>query len=140
MDIKERVDYSTRKYESNNPLDIAEALGIQVIVENLGTIQGYYNKYCRIQQIHINDGLEEHLHKFVAAHELGHAIMHPKVNTPFLRSCTFLSVEKLEIEANKFAMNLLLPDETILEHWDYTIDQWSMYYGLPREIIELRFK
>jgi Zn-dependent peptidase ImmA (M78 family) len=65
--------------------------------------------------------------------------MHPDCNTPFLQS-TFYSVDKLEIQANKFAAELIIQDIELMEHWDYTIAQWAAFYGLPREIIELRLK
>ena len=73
------------------------------------------------------------------AHEIGHLIMHPKHNAPFLQS-TFFSMDRYEIEANKFAVELLITDADLEEHWEYTIDEWAMYCGLPREIIELRFR
>lgn len=73
------------------------------------------------------------------SHEIGHSIMHPNSNTPFLQS-TLLSVDKLEIQANTFAVELLIPDVELLEHCNYTIDQLAMLYGLPRNIMELRLK
>lgn len=54
-----------------------------------------------------------------AAHELGHAIMHPDANTPFLRKCTGLLISKMEIEANKFAAELLIDDEVFLEFQEF---------------------
>ena len=65
--------------------------------------------------------------------------MHKQSSAPFLQS-TFLSLDKMEIEANKFAAELVIPDEEIMEHWEYTIDEWAMFYGLPREVVELRFR
>ena len=53
---------------------------------------------------------------------------------------TFFSANRLEIEANRFAIELLMSDEDIQEHWEYTLNEWSMFYGLPPEIIELRFR
>ena len=73
------------------------------------------------------------------SHEIGHAILHKQSSAPFLQS-TFLSVDKMEREANKFAVELIITDEDLQEHWEYTIDEWAMYYGLPREIIEFRFR
>ena len=71
---------------------------------------------------------------------MGHAILHPNASTPFLRSKTFLSVDKLETEANTFAVNLLIPDETILENLNYTTDQLSRLLGYNRKLIELRLE
>ena len=93
-----------------------------------------------MKQIHINQTLDEYNAKFTCAHELGHAILHPNASTPFLRSKTFLSVDKLEIEANIFAVNLLIPDETIMENNNFTTEQLSKLLGYNQELIELRMK
>lgn len=137
MDIKKIVERLCYMHRTNSPYDLAKCLDIHIKFDNLGTIQGYYHQMCKIKHIIINNQLPEHLRKFVLAHELGHSVMHPKCNTPFLQS-TFFSVDKLEVQANKFAAELIIQDIDLMEHWDYTLDQWAMYYGLPREIIELR--
>ena len=130
----------TKKYNTSDPFELADALKISVFFEELGTINGYYNKPLRMKQIHINQNLSERDAKFTCAHELGHAILHPNASTPFLRSKTFLSVDKLETEANTFAVNLLIPDETILENLNYTTDQLSRLLGYNRKLIELRLE
>lgn len=109
-------------------------------MEDLGAINGYYNKQLRIKQIHINYNLPEHLQALTCSHELGHALLHPNSNTPFLRSSTFFSVDRMEIEANKFAMELLLPDDILIEYQEYTTGELSRITGYSKELIELRFK
>ena len=99
MDIKQKAISLANKYETINPLEIAECMGIQIIKEDLGGIYGFYNKCFRIKQIHINHTLPEHLQLFTAGHELGHAVLHPNTNTPFLRKHTYFSVDRLETEA-----------------------------------------
>ena len=101
------------KYKTNNPQEIAQELGIIILFEPLGEINGYYNTAFRQKFIHINNTLVEAKQKFTIAHELGHALLHPKANTPFLRDNTLFSINKLEIEANKFAVDLLITDEAI---------------------------
>ena len=69
--------------------------------------------------------------------------MHPKANTPFLLANTYQSVDKLEIEANKFAVEFLITDETLyeyLKYQEYTLDQLSRLLGYQKELIELRLK
>lgn len=140
LDIKKKVNQLIRKFGTNNPYDIARELNISVTFEELGSIYGYYNSPLRMKQIHINQNLPEHLKKFTCAHELGHAIMHPKSNTPFLKNNTFLSVQKMEIEANKFATELLIPDELLLEYQEFTTEQLSRVLGYNEELIKLRLK
>ncbi|MFR1308421.1 MAG: ImmA/IrrE family metallo-endopeptidase [Gallintestinimicrobium sp.] len=74
------------------------------------------------------------------AHELGHAILHRKENCYFIRNKTLLLNSKNEIEANKFAMELLISDEVLLEYQDCTIDQVARATGYQNNLIELRMK
>ena len=136
MDIEKIV----KKYNSRNPFRIAKEMNIKVIYEPLGDINGYFTTVLREKQIHINSDIPEQKQLFTAAHELGHALLHPKENTPFLRGNTFFSVSKLENEANRFAIHLLISDEDLIEFRDLTIDQIGSIYGLDYRIMELRFK
>lgn len=137
MDIVQKI---TRKYNTRNPFELAAELNIIVLYENLGSINGYYNRAYRQKFIHINENIPVHLQEFVAAHELGHAILHPNSCTPFLRNSTLLSVDKLEIEANTFAVHLLIPDEELEEYYQYTLSQIACVYGYNEKLIELRVK
>ena len=140
MDIKNTVQSICKKYKTQDPYELVRSMGIILQYgEKMDTVRGFYLYANRIKLICVGNNLPYYMEKFVISHELGHAILHGKSSAPFLQS-TFLSTDRLEIEANKFATELVIPDETIFEHWDYTVDQWSMFYGLPREIIELRFK
>ena len=126
------------KYQTNNPQEIAQELGIIVLFEPLGDINGYYNTAFRQKLIHININLTERKQQFTIAHELGHALLHPKANTPFLREKTLFSINKLEIEANKFAVDLLITDEAIAEVKHLTLDQMANYFGINKNLMKLR--
>ena len=143
MDIHNEVAYLKRYYKTENPFDIIRAKKILLLSEELGLIRGYYNLVLRQKQIHLNCNLEGTQRIFTATHELGHAIMHPKANTPFLLANTYQSVDRLEIEANKFAVEFLITDETLYEHFkyqEYTIEQVARVLGYKKELIELRLK
>lgn len=140
MNIQDTISQLIRKYNTNDPFELANAMNIAIFYEDLGSINGYYNKPLRMKQIHINNSLDERMKKFTCAHELGHAILHPSASTPFLKAKTFLSVDKLEIEANTFAANLLIPDEIIIENNCLTSDQLSRLLGYEKALIELRLK
>ncbi len=127
-----------KKHMSRNPIEIADNLGIIILYEPLGNINGYYSAAFRQKFIHINRDLPEHKIKFTAAHELGHAILHPKLNTLFLKEKTYMSVNKFEIQANKFAINLLISDEQLDEHEGLTTEQIARFYGYNKSLIQLR--
>lgn len=138
MDIKQKAISLANKYETINPLEIAECMGIQIIKEDLGGIYGFYSKCFRIKQIHINHSLPEHLQLFTAGHELGHAILHPNTNTPFLRKHTYFSVDRLESEANKFAIELIIPDTKLNEYKNFTLEQLERVFGYNSELLKLK--
>ena len=143
LDIHNEVAYLKRYYKTENPFDIIRAKKILLLSEELGLIRGYYNLVLRQKQIHLNCNLEGTQRIFTATHELGHAIMHPKANTPFLLANTYQSVDRLEIEANKFAVEFLITDETLYEYFkyqEYTIEQVARALGYQKELIELRLK
>lgn len=143
MDIRREVAYLKRYYKTDDPFDVIRAKNILLLYEELGLINGYYNFVLRQKQIHINYNLKGTQQIFTATHELGHAVMHPKANTPFLLANTYQSVDKLEIEANKFAVEFLIADNILyeyLKYQEYTIEQVARLLGYQKELIELRLK
>lgn len=131
------VESIVEKHGTRNPIRIAADMGIKIIYEPLGMINGYFTTMCRQKQIHINSELDERRMLFTMAHELGHAVLHPNENTPFLKS-TLLSVNKLEKEANLFAVKLMISNEDLDMFKENTTQQLACIYGLPEELIELR--
>ncbi|HDR8151905.1 ImmA/IrrE family metallo-endopeptidase [Bacillus cereus ATCC 10876] len=133
MDIKEYTRKIVEKHTTTNPFEIAKRKNIIVLFEDLGNTLGFYNTYKRIKFIHINNRIDEITQRFVCAHELGHALLHPKANTPFLRNKTLFSVDRLEIEANTFAVELLLTDEMISAYEDthLSLQEVAEIYGVP---------
>ena len=138
MKYKEVAEKLCKKYQTRDPFEIAERLGIQVFYGHYGTIRGYYNKISQQRMIHINAALDGPQQAVVCAHKLGHAIFHPNTNTPFLRANTFLSVSKLELEANKFAVDLLWSDDDLRECQLWTIPQIASLLGISEELAEYR--
>ncbi|WJE51144.1 ImmA/IrrE family metallo-endopeptidase [Bacillus cereus] len=112
--IRDLVKQLCKKYNTNNPYELADYLKIHVLNWDLHEeINGFYKYEKRNRFIVINSNLSSSMQKTVCAHELGHAILHTHANTPFLRKNTFFSVDKLEIEANTFAALLLIDKKTI---------------------------
>ncbi|EJR11178.1 ImmA/IrrE family metallo-endopeptidase [Bacillus cereus] len=140
MDIKEYVLYIVEKHQTTNPFEIASRKDISVMFENLGNTLGFYSTYKRMKFIHINNQIDEITQRFVCAHELGHALLHPKANTPFLRNQTLFSVDRLEVEANTFAVELLLSDDMIsdYENTNLSIQEVAEIHGIPKSFARLK--
>lgn len=138
-DIKEIVAQYKRKFGTNDPFEIADYLGVLYQIGNLN-FEGCYMFLKNHRYIFLNQGLPEHEMRLVMAHELGHAILHRKENCYFIKSKTLLLNSKNEIEANKFAMELLIDDSLLKENKDLTIEQLSKLFGYDEKLIELRMK
>ncbi|WP_223068487.1 ImmA/IrrE family metallo-endopeptidase [Paenibacillus caui] len=109
MDEERLIKKLIRAHGTNDPLRIAQQRNILVLYERLGkNIWGYFSNANRIPIIHINENLNRFDRLFTAAHELGHCLLHSKINTPFLRKNTLISVDRIEQEANRFALKLLI--------------------------------
>lgn len=107
MDIQKIVYNLIKKYGTDDPFELADSMNISIFYEELGTINGYYNKPLRMKQIHINANLDDNMQKFTCAHELGHAILHPNASTPFLRSKTLFSINKMETKRTHSPLSYL---------------------------------
>ncbi|KFZ43036.1 ImmA/IrrE family metallo-endopeptidase [Anoxybacillus flavithermus] len=138
--IKQIVEKLVKKHGTNNPFEIASQKGIVLLFEQLGGIYGYHHSFKRINIIHINSELDESMQRFVCAHELGHAVLHPELSTSFLRKNTLFCMDKVEREANEFAVELLLPDDCIYTYrnTDMTIYEVATTYGIPKEVVHLK--
>lgn len=137
MWIKEKITQLKERYKTDCPYQLAEQLKIQIMQHNLHhEINGYYKYDRRNQYIVINSNLDDYMQRVVCAHELGHAVLHKHTNTPFMRKSTFLSVDKIETEANRFAAELLIEDKVLYECETY--QQLASIHNVPVELIRLK--
>jgi Zn-dependent peptidase ImmA (M78 family) len=129
------------RYKTTDPYKLASFLNINVVHWNLHEeINGFYKYDKRNKYIFVNSNLRDEMQRFVCSHELGHAVLHPRANTPFLRQSTLYSIDKIEIEANTFAVELLMQDEKLLEYKDteLSIKEIGEIFGVPREVTYLK--
>ena len=115
MDIKGIVKRLKKNHNTCDPFRICEDLDIVV----------------RMKSIHLNTSIPDDMLPFVCAHELGHSILRPNVNTPFLRKHTLFSIDKIERQANTFAVELLLPDDLLDECSDINFAAIAKSNGIP---------
>ena len=72
-------------------------------------------------------------------HELGHAVCTPDANTSWISAYTLaLNTDRIEREANTFAVELLLPDDFVRENEGCSIYQLARLRGVPEELVELK--
>lgn len=143
--IPKLVAYLERIYKTNNPELLASYLGITIIRKPFEDIvAGFYKMIKRRKYIFLNSDIEdENLLRLVLAHELGHALMHPRENCAFIRNHTLFLTSRLEIQANTFAAYLLIDDKDIQEYVvenQYTLDMLASLWGYEKELIQLRLK
>lgn len=136
--IKQLVNYYVKKFNTRNPYKLAECLNVEVQIGELGNQAGCYMFLKNHKCIFLNEDLEENEMRLVMAHELGHAIMHRKENCYFIRNKTLMLTSKIEIEANAFAAELLIPDELIFEHPDMPADQLARISGYNEKIMDFK--
>ena len=141
MDIRKKVQQLIRRYGTDDPDQLARAMGISVIFIDLGgAVYGTYIKYKRTKTILIDaERTPERLRRFVLAHELGHAVCTPDANTSWISAYTLaLNTDRIEREANTFAVELLLPDDFVRENEGYSIYQLARLRGVPEELVGLK--
>ena len=141
MNIRKKVQQLIRRHGTNDPERLARTMGINVIYIDLGgSVYGTYLKYKRVKTILIDaERTPEHLRRFVLAHELGHAVCTPDANTSWISAYTLaLNTDRIEREANTFAVELLLPDIFIRENEGCSIYQLARLRGVPEELVGLK--
>lgn len=135
MRIKKTVKELVNRYNTRNPYDIADQMGVLVQKNHLGKIRGYYVLYSGIKCICINSSIDDiHTEYTVMAHELGHAVMHEEERCMFFEN-TFFDKNKYEVQANRFAAELLIPDSIIYENPGMTKSQIARLTGYDERLI-----
>lgn len=104
---KQEVIKLITQYNTSNPFELCDLLGIHLNYSPLGSLNGYYRHSNGYHFIEINSNLGR-VHQYATcAHELGHYILHQGQNGLFLSS-TLMLTGKLEKQADRFALYLLL--------------------------------
>lgn len=115
--IKKAADFLIEKYGTRNPFKIITESGIKLIYNyEMVKLKGFYAVINKKRYIVVNGNLDEYTKKIVAAHELGHDVLHHTVleDNTFLEVSVFNMTNRPEYEASLFAAELLIPDEEIL--------------------------
>ena len=132
--IKTEVNKIVKRYKTRDVYELIDKLDIILLRVPLHpSVNGMYQYFK-----YLNNDLDTIMEHHVLAHELGHAILHPKNNITYLESNTFYSKEKFEIAANTFAAELLIEDSLFDEYKHHTIEKMAAIENLPIELIKIK--
>ena len=137
-DAKRTAVELMEKYHTNDPFEIAEQQRVYTQVGPLGKIFGCCLTIAGERFIYINSDLDTPTQKMVAAHELGHAVMHREDYFFFNWIPDTLYRNRAEIEAHTFAVELLVPDSVVLEHPGFTLNQLSALTGYAENFLKFK--
>lgn len=139
--ITDIVNGLIETYETTDPFELCDNLSIKIMRSYLGQeIKGFFQRTVNGYEIlHLNTELMPEEEKYICAHELGHAILHVDLPLKFFIENRLQVKNKFEIQADKFAAELLLNniDETAIN--DMNIKQLSCYFKVPVELIKYKF-
>ena len=142
MDHKKLKNYIarlTKRYGTTDPFSLAKELNIVVLNVPLGELQGFYMYLKKHKTVFLNSNIEDlNLRRVILAHEIGHALLHTKINCYFMRKNTLLNTNKYELQANCFAAELLIPDSIIIENPGMTAEQIACIAGVTKELVNYK--
>ena len=119
-----------QKCRTRDPFYIIKARHMEIHRGNFNDLLGFFITMHKIPYIGINTEVDKSTQRIVAAHELGHALMHCNEQSrkhSFQDTMLYsLNADKMEQDANTFAGELLLDDDDILEPCGYYAYQDTM--------------
>lgn len=106
-------------YGTRDPFELISALRIELFTSNLPTLKGYSVIANGVPYAAVNSSLNPCESKIVAAHELGHIMLHAdELRVAPHRDMSLYDMaksDKTEYEANLFAADLLVSDSDVVD-------------------------
>lgn len=140
MEQKRIAESLVRKFKTRDPFCIAAELGIVVIRTPLQGIRGFCQRMKRRRVIYIDSSLSDRESCFVCAHEIGHLLMHRGYNRIFMDTNTYFLVNRQEVEASRFAVDLLFDDDDLRELLAHPIQVAADCMGISTELAAYRMR
>lgn len=114
--IYRKVTFLVRKYQTRDPIELLEALNVIVGETSAYTkLKGYCFMSCQTIYVMFNSQLSDEEKRIVAAHELGHIVLHRShlKMAPMSDNRLYNMVNETEYQANLFAADLLIEDKEV---------------------------
>lgn len=139
--IKEIVKGLIEIYGTRNIYELLNLLDVTLLrKEFVSDIKGrFLRNIFGDEFIFVSNKLANQEEKIVIAHELGHLILHTHLNTSYYTENNLLVKDKYEVEANKFAAELLIPGEVEICEGQ-TAKYLACRLNVTEELIRLKFK
>ena len=119
-EIVKIVNKLIRQHETRDPYRIAEYLGINIIYRDFAKQRGAYKVILKNRFIFLQNGMPPVTEQIVLWHKIGHDMLHRKeaIKAGGFKEFNIFDMRdnRMEYEANVFAAQASLPDETILEY------------------------
>lgn len=116
--VYQKVGKLVRRHGTRDPFELLDAMHVQVrFYYDLTHTKGFTRYFLRQYFVGINGNLRESEQRIVAAHELGHIVLHAQElrTAPLFDTAVYDKRSNTEYEANLFAADLLLTDEDVME-------------------------
>jgi Zn-dependent peptidase ImmA (M78 family) len=119
-EIVKIVNNLIKQHETRDPYHIAGYLGIHILYRNFTKQRGAYKVVYRNRFIFLQNNMQPVTEQIVLWHEIGHDVLHRNeaVKAGGFKEFNIFDMRdnRMEYEANVFAAQASLPDETILEY------------------------
>ena len=145
--IKAEADKLKEQYSTQNLYEICRNMEIQVHYKAMGTYadscKGFFATFARRKVIMLNSDLSEANQRIILAHELGHAVLHADAGISTFHDFALLnSCDIHEYEANIFASEFLIDDDTVVEFVREGRDFYTVASELcvPPEMLDFKLR
>lgn len=146
-EICDKVAEIKSRYAESDPFRLIKDMGIVLIFRAMGkgedAIKGFFLECNRIKMITINSDLPVAIQRIIAAHEVGHAVLHYSSEVQaFHEVGLFDESTIMEKDANLFAAEYLMNDEDVFSvlNADYTFFGAAAALRVPVELLDFKFR
>lgn len=143
--VVNQVEALVKKVGSRDPYVICNELDYKLhYIDLKQRLKAYYFYQSRINNIIIDENVIELFRPILISHELGHGLLHREIammsGFQELEVLEKRSDKPLEYEANLFPAELLLEDETVLNHLnEYTFFETASILNVPAALLDFKF-
>lgn len=128
---------------NGNPFDAAESMHIHLNKQNnLTSVYAFFSKILNKKYIFYNPDTDEHLLRFIIAHEVGHCLLHSDIDNDVFEQSTLNKISiYAEREANLFAAHFCIPDNNYFHEimcGNRDVKTLSQIFRVPPEAIVMK--